>query len=95
MFGEKKNSKKTEDSYIFRAMTGKIERANKANSNRGRGLPEIYGYYKSEDIFSNLCIISGNEKCKFFDSNRSEVKFDHLDSELQGTLYYWEVKKGG
>ena len=93
MFGNEQN-KQLDDSFIFRALTGRIERENKENSNRGRGLPEIYGYYKNEHIFSNLCIISGDEKCKFYDSNRLKAKFEQLESELCGTLYYWEIKKG-
>ncbi|MCI9523576.1 MAG: hypothetical protein HFF01_00810 [Erysipelotrichaceae bacterium] len=95
MFG--KRNLKQEDpkrSYIVQALSGNVKRANSLNSNRGQGLPEIYGYYKNEEIFSNLCIISGNEKCRFYDSDKSRAVFDKLDYELHGTLYYWEVKKG-
>lgn len=81
------------ESFVVQALKGEVKRANTKESNRGRGLPEIYGYYKDDHFISNLCIVSGNEICRFYDSNRTTPNFKKLNYELYGTLYYWEIKK--
>ncbi|WP_318004325.1 hypothetical protein [Faecalibacillus intestinalis] len=91
---------KNEDSFFIESsLKGDINRSQTEQANRGRGLPEIYGYYK-DNYISNLKIASGRGICKFFDSNRLQSINQDCESSLEGTLFYWELdkkilKKGG
>ena len=85
---------KNEDSFFIEsALKGDINRSQTGQANRGRGLPEIYGYYKDNFYLSNLKIASGRGICKFFDSNRIQSITQDCESVLEGTLFYWELDK--
>ena len=79
--------------FIFSALSGDVRRSATGDLNRGRGLPEIYGYFKNDKFTSNLKIISGKGICKFYDSQREVPILNDLDSNLLGTLFYWEIDK--
>lgn len=92
---------KNEDSFFIEStLNGEINRSQTGQANRGRGLPEIYGYYRDNNYISNFKIASGRGICRFFDSNRLQPIRQDCESTLEGTLFYWELdknalKKGG
>lgn len=69
--------KKCIDENTKVSQTGKIE--------RGNGLPSIYEQYTNKKV-ENLIIISNKAYLK-------TENFQDLDNNLQGTIYYWEIKK--
>ena len=82
-----------ESRFIFSALCGDVKRSSTGNPNRGRGLPEIYGYFKEDRFTSNLKIISGKGICRFYDSQREVPILNDLSTNLLGTLFYWEIDK--
>lgn len=80
--------------FIFEALKRTIPRSSTSQENRNTGLPEIYKYYSDLKLLSNLKIISGRGVCEFYDSNRKKPLLWNLETEFNGTLFYWEVKKG-
>lgn len=84
--------KRKDSFFIESSLKGDINRSQTEQANRGRGLPEIYGYYK-DNYISNLKIASGRGICTFFDSNRLQSINQDCDASLEGTLFYWELDK--
>lgn len=78
---------------IFSALKSNSNRTKTRDCNRGRGLPEIYNYYKKNKYTSKLKIISRNGICIFKDSKRYLPEMIDLDVAFNGTLFYWEIKK--
>lgn len=78
---------------IFSALMSNSNRTKTKNYNRGRGLPEIYNYYKKDKYTSKFKIISRNGVCIFKDSKRNSPDMIDLDIAFNGTLFYWEIKK--
>lgn len=60
-------------------------RVSEDNDIRGKGIPEIVSYAKS-DNFSEFYIISNDVKI-----NVKTGEFEQLEYELKGTLLYWEL----
>lgn len=71
--------------YVESALNGEFKRSQTGQSNRGKGLPEIFKY-ENENKISNLTIISNYA---YYNKQKS---FD-LNSSLEGTLIYWEILK--
>ncbi len=72
-------------SKILKAVLDGKHRSSSGDSYRNKGVPFIYENFNDNNI-ENLRIISG-KGC--FNLNRDK----DLDEGLEGTLYYWEVKK--
>lgn len=71
---------------IMSALEGKF-RTRTRMENRGKGLPEIYGYYKQK-LINSLVIISNKG---YIDLNKgNNYDMEHI---LEGTLFYWEINK--
>lgn len=79
--------------FIFSAMCGDVKRSATGDPYRGRGLPEIYGYYKDDKHTSKLKIVSGKGVCQFYDSKRDVPILRDSNKNFQGTLFYWEIDK--
>lgn len=73
--------------YVESAIGGEDNRSETGLLERGNGLPSIYEQYKLNKI-QNLVIISNKAYI-------SKEKSYDLENSLNGTLYYWEIKKGG
>lgn len=75
----------TEYKYIETAVCGVKKRSETGLIERGNGLPEIYDQFVSPNI-QNYAIISNKA---FFGE---KIKRD-LSETLEGTIFYWEIKK--
>lgn len=71
--------------YIETALSGIQKRSETGKRERGNGLPSIYEQYLNKKI-ENFVIISN----KAYYSEKE--KYD-LSEELNGTVFYWEIKK--
>ena len=71
--------------YILSALQGEFRTETKQNY-RGKGLPEIFEYYKKNKI-KNLKIISCYEK---IDTDKNDYALN-LNEYLHGTVFYWEI----
>lgn len=76
---------KNEYKYIEAAVNGIEKRSETGKIERGNGLPSIYEQYTSNNI-SNFVIISN--KAYFRDAQNRDLK-----NSLNGTVFYWEIKK--
>lgn len=73
--------------YIEAGVSGLERRSKTGRLERGNGLPSIYEQYTSHKI-SKLVIISN--KAYYTDDEPKD-----LDNSLNGTIFYWEIKKDG
>ena len=71
--------------YIEAGISGLEKRSKTGQIERGNGLPSIYEQYKCNKI-DKLIIISN--KAYFIEKNARD-----LDNNLNGTIFYWEIKK--
>ena len=75
----------TEYKYIETALSGVHKRSETGKRERGNGLPSIYEQYLNKKI-KNFVIISNKA---YYSENK---KYD-LPEGLNGTVFYWEIKK--
>lgn len=73
--------------YIETALSGVHKRSETGKRERGNGLPSIYEQYLNKKI-ENFVIISNKA---YYSENK---KYD-LKEGLNGTVFYWEIKKEG
>ena len=73
--------------YIETALSGVHKRSETGKRERGNGLPSIYEQYLNKKI-ENFVIISNKA---YYSENK---KYD-LKECLNGTVFYWEIKKEG
>jgi hypothetical protein len=80
--------KKRDCDYILSALQGK-NRSKTNQKHRGKGMKEIYDYAK-ENKLNNFFVLSGKGTYTVVNGhgNHSES-----NSELRGTIYYWEIAK--
>lgn len=71
--------------YIEAGISGLEKRSKTGQIERGNGLPSIYEQYTCNKI-NKLIIISN--KAYFIEKNARD-----LDNNLNGTIFYWEIKK--
>lgn len=80
-----------DDCFLVKsALDGQMRSATK-KSYRNKGLPLIKDTVKSGYI-SKLNIISNKACCELFDKDENDI-FNDFITPLNGTLYYWEIKK--
>ena len=77
----------TEYKYIETALSGVHKRSETGKRERGNGLPSIYEQYLNKKV-ENFVIISNK-------AYYSESKKYDLQEGLNGTVFYWEIKKEG
>lgn len=82
---------KGESYYIASAMDGEF-RTQTQLKHRGKGLPDIYAHLINKEIV-NLKIISGKGKLDFSNAIKLYDACINLKSNLQGTVYYFELEK--
>lgn len=73
--------------YIEAGISGLEKRSKTGKIERGNGLPSIYEQYTGNKI-SKLIIISN--RAYFIEENARD-----LENNLNGTIFYWEIKKEG
>lgn len=78
---------------IFSALKSNSNKIKTRNYNRGKGLSDIYNYYKKDKYISKFKIISRNGICIFKNQKSCLPKMIDLDVTFSGTLFYWEIKK--
>ncbi len=81
-----------EDSKLILSALEGAFRTQTKEEHRGKGLPQIYDYYKIGFI-ENLKIISGKGYCVFNENTYAKNRIFDLSSEFQGSLFSWDVRK--
>jgi hypothetical protein len=77
---------KGDDKYILSALKGDF-RTSTEQKNRGKGLPKIMEFCKTQQIFNMHILANRADVSVFPDKCESQL----LDAPLRGTLYYWQV----
>ena len=76
--------------YIVSALNGKF-RSQTGLESRGNGLPTVKEYGERPEVVE-MHVISGKGIC-IFDTNGKSIIKKGTQKELDGTLFYWKIKK--
>ena len=76
--------------YIISALNGEFRSQTKLES-RGNGLPTVKKYGERKEV-EEMHIISGRGVC-IFESNKELITKKIIKNRLDGTIFYWKIKK--